>query len=389
MSLEEVLTTAVNRIRENNLKDEEDSKQIIESILSKLGWDIHNKNDVEKEYVAKRNTEKQGKNPSVDYALKSSYQAAEVFIEAKKIGKADQKAEEQLFEYAANEKVLFLVLTDGETWTFYAGDKIGRRKDTHTDRLLSQMKLENNEREKIKEYASNLSAYLRKDRIVTKKTAENNAKKQYNKNISIKEARENIPIVWQKLVETSNTTLYNFLAREVKRRCGTKPEMNDVDSFLKGLHFNTISTPSRSKFKRSTSPSPSQPKKSAATSSQSTSKLKSTIIGFFLDGEEFNKKSARETLAEILKEFQNRNPEFIARLAERTKGTKNQLVAQNRNDLYADPKFVEKASLNLENGWWMGTSLSTSRIRHHIQTACEVAGVKFNSQLILIERNTD
>ena len=73
-------------------------------------------------------------------------------------------------------------------------------------------------------------------------------------------------------------------------------------------------------------------------------------------------------------------------LANETVGTKNRLVAQNRKDLYTDSKFVEKSSLNLRNGWWLGHHLSTKDIQKKIETACEVAGVKFGSQLKLIER---
>ena len=389
MSLEDTLEMAVKRIRGNDLKDEEDSKQIIELILSKLGWDIHHKNDVEKEYVTKRNTGKKGKDPSVDYALKSSYQAPEVFIEAKKIGKADDKAEEQLFEYAANEKVLFLVLTDGQTWTFYAGDKIGRREDNPADRLFCRVKLESNEEEKIKEYASNLSAYLRKHRIVSTKAAENKAKKQYDETMSLKKAREAIPGVWRKLLETSNQKLRDLLVKEIKNEFEPKLKLDDVreevDSFLKSLLSDSAPTTPRRRASQSTTTSQSQSKKSASTSLQSTVGKKSKLIGFSLDGTDFDTKSARETLAKILIELQNRNPDFMDHLANETVGTKNRLVAQNRKDLYTDSKFVEKASLDLGNGWWLGTSLSTERIRRHIETACDVAGVKFGTQLTLIE----
>ena len=65
---------------------------------------------------------------------------------------------------------------------------------------------------------------------------------------------------------------------------------------------------------------------------------------------------------------------------------KRRLVARNRDDLYTDPKLVRKASRNLGNGWWLATNNPTASKRKYIQTACEVAGVKFGSQLRLIER---
>ena len=63
------------------------------------------------------------------------------------------------------------------------------------------------------------------------------------------------------------------------------------------------------------------------------------------------------------------------------------LVARNSNDLYYQkPDLVRAASLDLGNGWWLGTNLSTADIQKKIKIACEVAGIKFGSQLTLIER---
>ena len=42
-----------------------------------------------------------------------------VFIEAKRLGNVDYRAEGQLFGYAVNRGVPFLILTDGNVWDFY------------------------------------------------------------------------------------------------------------------------------------------------------------------------------------------------------------------------------------------------------------------------------
>ena len=56
----------------------------------------------------------------------------------------------------------------------------------------------------------------------------------------------------------------------------------------------------------------------------------------------------------------------------------------HRGDLY-DKSHLEQYSVDLGNGWWMGTNLSSNDIRKHIVTACRVSGIRFGSQLTLIE----
>ena len=370
MSLEEVLKRVIERRTSSSYFNEEQTKQsIITPILRELGWDVDDSDEVKMEYKVKP-----GNRKKIDYALFKAGRIPKVFIEAKRPGKANNKAVQQLFRYAADDRVPLLILTDGKSWEFY----LGHVGNDQADQLFHQMEL--SLKEEIPEYIESLERYLRRGRIVPRNSAVNAALNVYQEEQERKKTRDAIPGVWRNMLETPNRKLCDLLMKEIKSEFQPKLKLADlreaVDSFLKGqgLLSNAISAPSRSKSK-----------KSASTSLQPTSKPRSALIGFSLDGEDFNKKSAKETLAEILKEFQNRDPDFMERLAKEKVGTKNRLVARNRNDLYADPKFVEKASLDLGNGWWLGTSLSTERIRKHIQTACEVAGVKFGTELTLIE----
>lgn len=93
---------------------------------------------------------------------------------------------------------------------------------------------------------------------------------------------------------------------------------------------------------------------------------------------------ANRTLAEVLKEFQRRDAGFMTRLASRTVGRTRRLVAQNREDLY-ETENQRESSLDLENGWWLRTNISTKSVRRNIELACQVAGVRFGTQLTLIE----
>ena len=109
------------------------------------------------------------------------------------------------------------------------------------------------------------------------------------------------------------------------------------------------------------------------------------IDGFVLFGQKTLCKNWGETLAEVLKALQRHDRHFIMRFAPRHVGTKRCLVSQSQEGLYDRPKFMGY-SIALEDGWWVGTHYPSPRIREGIEDACKVAGVKFGSELTLIER---
>ena len=363
---------------------------VINPILKALGWDVQDPEKVRTEFEVEK-----GKDGSADYALLRK-NAPIVFIEAKKIGgikepkkPGDKDDREQLFNYyRADRRPRFLILTDGRRWDFY----LARLDEEAFDEMLFH-RMELTSEDEISGHASDFKRYLDRNRVINYKSLKV-AEDVYEKKLEKKKIGNAIPDVWRELLDTPNQALRDLLVREVRSKFENehKPKPNladtreEVDSFLRDLRFNTMSAPSRSKSRRSTTPSPSQSKKSASIPSQSAVGKKSKLVGFSLEKESVNTSSARETLAEILKKLQDRDPGFMDRLAKETVGRKRRLVARDRNDLYDDPKFVERSSLDLGNGWWVGHHLSTRNIKKKIETACEVAGVKFGSQLKLIER---
>ena len=386
MSLEEVLKKAVERIHSGSLENEAQVKQaVIVPVLRALDWDDSDPAEFVPEFSAD--------NGRVDYALLRSGGGPLVFIEAKGLGGVDAKGEEQVFRYAVNRGVPFLILTDGNLWDFYLSMAAG----DPPDRQFYRVELTNEER--ISEYVEFFEKHLLKSRVVSEE-ARLEAEQRLKSNRERGEARKAIPGVWRTLLETPDDMLRDLIAEEVARACGTRPKLDDVEAFLKGLLSEAVSPTPRSRSSKSASTSSRKPEIGSSTSSRSsvrdreptsvssqpTGKPQSTIVGFVLDGERFETGAAYRTLAEVLKVFDRRAPDFMERLAEETVGRRRRLVARNRNDLYDNPKFVEKSSLNLRNGWWLGHHLSTKDIQKKIEIACEVAGIKFGSQLTLIER---
>ena len=80
-------------------------------ILRTLDWDDANPAEFVPEFPVDSGR--------VDYALHQAGGQTLVFIEAKRLGGADDEGEEQLFGYAVNKGVPFLILTDGNVWDFY------------------------------------------------------------------------------------------------------------------------------------------------------------------------------------------------------------------------------------------------------------------------------
>lgn len=152
MSLEEVLRIAVERFNPE-MTEAQVKLAFIQPILRALDWDDSDPNEFDPEFPVPEG--------NVDYALLRAPDSPLVFIEAKRPGGVDVKAEEQLFRYANNKGVPFLILTDGNLWDFYLSMAAG----DPPDRQFYRVELTNEER--ISEYVESLEMYLRKNRVVS------------------------------------------------------------------------------------------------------------------------------------------------------------------------------------------------------------------------------
>lgn len=367
MNLEEVLELVIQRIRGGSLENEAQVKQaVIVPILRALDWDDADPAEFVPEYSVDSGR--------VDYALLGQKGAPLVFVEAKGIGRVDLSGEEQLFRYAVNKGVPFLILTDGDLWDFYLSMAAG----VPAERRFYRAKLTREER--VAEHARFLGNHLRKGRVASGE-ARRAAEQLHESNQEREKAREAMPRVWRSLLERPDDMLRDLLMEQVASACGTMPEQDEVESFLKGClshgvpEVSDVSSPGAGSRPTKTPPKP-QPATPRGTK----------ITGFILENRTVETGTAYRTLAEVLKEFHRRDPQFMERFAAQTVGSKRHLVSRDRNALYPDrPDFVRKASMDLENGWWFGHNIGAATIRNRIRTACEIAGVRFGSELKLIE----
>ncbi len=364
MSLEQTLRKVVGHIRADRLENEAQVQQaVILPVLRALDWDDSDPESFRPEYSVGGGR--------VDYALLGRGGPL-VFIEAKRIGAVDAGGEEQLFGYAANRGVPLLVLTDGDRWDFYLAMAEGIPEERRFHRL-ELLRLE----QKTGEYVDFLEKHLRKDRVVSG-DARRSAEELRESNRERERAREAISDAWRTLLWEPDELLCDLLAEKVESECGTKPEPDDIEAFLKNLSSTPV-WPESGSGRVFPSPDPATPRPSFPP------RARTKIVGFALGEERVETGTAIRTLTELLPRLGRDDPGFMERFALKTVGRRRSLVAREREDLYQKSDMI-KYSTKLENGWWLGTNLSTGQIRKHIETACDVAGIRFGSQLTLIER---
>ena len=372
MSLEQVLRESLTKLQSGDLNNEAQIKSaVILPILRELGWDDSNPNEFKPEFEIP-DSQAPGKKRWVDYALGSLISGNPcplVFVEAKNAGNADTKGEEQLFYYAANQGVPLLILTDGNVWNFYLSMASG----IPTKRLFYQVELKHGE--KIPDYVESFQHYLKKDNVLSE-DARLLAEEQLKRVRDKETARNAIVTCWRALLSKPDRSLSNALVEAVENQCGIRPELDDVETFLQGLNSSPeiIIPPSPTP-----PPSPLPPQPSARQAS-------GRIIGYVLDENRVETGAGNLTLLAILREFDQRDPSFMERFAAKTRTTKRHLVDRNPDNLYIGSPQLKKYSQELGNGWWLGTNLSKSDVVRCVETACDIVGVKYGSQLTLTEK---
>ena len=372
----EILERLRELLRSRRLTNEAQIKMaVVVPILRTLDWDDTSPEECVPEYSVEL---QDGTHGSVDYALFGEEipgvgRSPMVFIEAKRLGNVTVSGVEQVFTYAANRGVPFLILTDGNIWDFYLSMAAG----APAQRRFLHIELERDDR--LADHARFLDQYLRKARVGMSETRLD-AERLLHNDQQRRRAREAIPAVWRSLLESPDGTLINLITDAVERKCGFPPAFDDVTTFLKG---RALPSPPIGEVKPSAPvivdpPSPPLPPRP---------QRPPQIRGFVLDGERTDTGSARETLTELVKRFHLLDGAFMAQFANRTSGRKRRLVATTRDQLYDNPDLdLDQHSRDLNNGWWIGTNLNQEMIRKHIATACEVMGISLGSRLTLIER---
>lgn len=196
--------------------DEASTKQaVILRILSIIGWDTFNIDEVFPEYSVG------GK--KVDFSLRYS-NANKTFIEVKKIGEDLEKHQEQLLNYSFQEGVKLSILTNGVTWWFYLPLHEGswEQRKFYTIEIYNQV---------AEDIVDRFIDYLAKENIVSGK-AITNAEDIYRSKQKDYLIKETFPKAWNELISEPDEILIDLIAERTEKICGFKPDHLTVEDFI-------------------------------------------------------------------------------------------------------------------------------------------------------------
>jgi len=359
MALETTVSDIVSRLREGRIPNEQAISQgIVLRILQELGWNTWDTNLVWPEYRTGEGR--------ADFALCHPQTKPAVFIEVKPVGRAED-AVRQALDYAFHTGgVPFVILTDGQTWSFY----LTMERGTYEERRV--YKLDLFERSAA-EAAAKFSEYLSHDRVVSGEAlaAARNAYRNRNRAVQAKTA---IPVAWQELVGSGDETLVKLLASAVESKAGVRPDDDDVLTFLTALgkpvvlHTPTAAAPTIQQLPRELKPPPIY---DAAASSR-----RGTLV---LDGKAYPYNNAKEAMVITLRELALRDPTFLQRCSQRAdaQGRKRNYIARTPEELYPDRPDLCEYREELPGGWYVATNLNNVLKKSIIRLAAEVAGLSF------------
>ena len=365
--LEVTLADITSKLKEGRFANEQSISQgIVLRVLSDLNWSVYDTNVVWPEYSTGEGR--------VDFALCEPSAKPRVFIEVKQPGGAEGGVR-QAMEYAFHTGVTFLVLTDGKTWSFYLPAEEG----SYEERRVFMLNLFERS---TAESAEVLQRYLKRSRIASGEAFEG-ARNEYKNQNRRAGARKAIPDAWVAIVDSGDESLVELLADAVESKAGIRPDDEDVVDFLVSLRrqvpTGSFSSSSLEIGTKSTEP-PSTDEIEVSPGTK-TSRRGMLVIS----GREFGYKNAKDAVTIVLRELQKTDPTFLQRFYQhpKNKGRKRRYVAQSIEELYPDRPDWRKACEQLSGNWLLATNMNNQLKKTIVQTAAELAGLKFGQDIIV------
>lgn len=178
-----------------------------------------------------------------------------------------------------------------------------------------------------------------------------------------REILEALPLAWRQLVADEDELLLELLADAVETRCGYRPELDVVASFLHN------SVPAGSAALASQPPKtvrpPGRSRPPAKAMDAHPAELgEASAVGFTLGGKWRACRNARAVLVGVIEALAALDPTFSDRFVGLARhGRSRRYIAVNREDLYPDrPDLVAQQSHQLRNGYWLGVNVSRRQI---------------------------
>jgi hypothetical protein len=330
--MEEKLLSLVEQLKSDRRLDSFDeaaTKQIVLlRILSLLGWDIYNIDEVMPEYSVG--------SQRVDYALRHS-NTNKVFIEVKKVGEDLEKHQQQLLSYSFQEGVKLSILTNGISWQFYLPLHEGswEQRKFYTVDVYGQ-----NSKDIVRRFID----YLAKENVYSGKSIQN-AEDVYRSRQKEHLISDTLPKAWNKLISEPDEKLFELIADATEKLCGYKPDNLVVENFISSnIAGGRVSIETR------TTKEPI--KKITLTNGESY--IGKSVTAFIFKTKRYEVKYWIEVLSQICKlmyNFHRSNFERVLQL----RGSKRPYFTRNPNELRI-PQQIEDSDIFME------TNLSSKSI---------------------------
>ena len=200
--------------------DEASTKQaVVLRMLSFLGWDIFNVDEVCPDYAANSS--------HVSYALRIG-DKNKIFVEVKKISEKLDDHQKKFVEISSGEDADIAVLTNGVTWWFYltssndswqqkwfySADFFKQEPDTFVPQLVDLLTMNR--------VAKGQALKSAKDLFHDKKQ---------------KMAADFLPKAWNQIISQSNKIFIELLSLQTEKLCGYKVDIKSIETFL-GKHVD-------------------------------------------------------------------------------------------------------------------------------------------------------
>lgn len=362
--MEEQLKQFINEKRNEKLisLDEAATKQsIVLRLLSILGWNIYDIDEVNPEYSIG------GK--SVDYSLRINGKN-KVFIEVKRIKEELENHQEQLLSYAFREGISLAVLTNGISWWFYLPLQPG--SDWERRKFLTINIIQQKNKDEI---VTNFIKILLRNNILSGESIE------IAKTIHKSRQRQNIinstlPKAWNKIIFESNKALIDLINDVTVNLCGFGPSDEKIVKFI-NKHKSQLIISEEIPILKSSRQKTKQQGFSKISEYVPIGYTGKRIRSFNFDGKTYEIKYWKDMLVKICGLMYESHPDDFKNIVV-LKGKKNRYFAYNIDELRA-PKKIEGTNIFVE------TSFSANDIVKLCKNIVLLFGYKRNSLKMNLE----
>lgn len=353
--------------------------QIVVPILERLGWPVHDATKVRHEYSLKfKDRTRSVRTRSVDLALcVPASDSPRCIVELKAPDQAE--GDEQLFEYAFHAGAPIALLTNGEIWRFYHILASG----TYNERLVRTLDLRRHPPEEASEA---LERYLSYPNTESDK-ASDYAREDLSKRINRDKAKKKIPDAWRHLIQhDSEKRLAKLLIDVTASISEYAPLESDVVDFLDRLRPSE-GAPNSTLGRIVDGSPPSLPSSGPGGEIDNRHRTQARAprkqgprgpIHYHLRGTEYRATNAKNAYINIIRKLAKQDQHFLERLEPKLRKHTRKPLAREKSEL-SPAESTRKRAVQISNGWWLLTHLSSRDIVHNLKIACSVAGIPFDS----------